>query len=280
MRGYNRILIFGINRRALVSLASTVGICAVLALAMLAIGADPAGAAPAGQTVNDQPTFLVGTATREVPENSPVDTEVGTPIQEATDTDGDAIYQLDGDDKDYFKIDSITRQISVGEGTTLNFEARSTYVVEVQVTDNKDATGNRDAVIDDTVQVTINVTDEDEPPGKPALTTVRVASADPDTALEVHWTAPATNTGPPIIDYDVQYRAGSGGFVDAGYTGTGTSATISGLQPDTDYQVQVRARNDEGDGRWSDSGTGAPLVQLPCPTLVSTRTMTIPGVDR
>ena len=38
---------------------------------------------------------------------------------------------------------------------------------------------------------------------------------------------------------------------------TGTSATLTGLTPNTSYQVQVRATNDEGDGDWFDAGTGA-----------------------
>ena len=232
----------------------TLGICALLALAILASSVAPARAAPAGQTpANQNPAFDVETATREVPQNSLLDTKVGAPIPVADDQDGDAIYLLDGPDKHHFKIDPATRQISVGAATTLNHEAKPTYHVKVDVTDRKDDTGANDSVIDDSVDVTIKVTDVKEPPGKPAPPTVRPADTDGDTTLAISWTPPE-NTGPRITGYDVQYRAGnSGGFTDAGHSGAGTSITIPGLQPATEYQVQVRARNDEGDGQWSDS---------------------------
>ena len=60
----------------------------------------------------------------------------------------------------------------------------------------------------------------------------------------------------------MQYREGdsgtdSGDWTDAAHTGTGTTATITGLSEDTSYQVQVQATNDEGTGAWSDSGVGS-----------------------
>ena len=93
-----------------------------------------------------------------------------------------------------------------------------------------------------------------EPPSAPSAPTVTAAAATP-TQLSVSWTAP-TNTGPAISDYDVQYRQGStGAFTSHAHTGTGTTATITGLTSGTAYQVQVRATNAEGTGSWSTSGT-------------------------
>ena len=139
----------------------------------------------------------------------------------------------------------------------MDHETNPTYQVTVQVTDHKDTEGGTDGQIDDTIAVTINVTDVAEPPHKPAAPTVRASDTDGDTTLEISWTAPDNAGRPDISDYDVQYRAGSSGnFGDWNHTGTITSTTISGLQPDTTYEVQVRAKNDEGDGVWSDSGTG------------------------
>ena len=102
---------------------------------------------------------------------------------------------------------------------------------------------------------TITVTDVTEPPSAPSAPMVTAATATP-TQLSVSWTAP-TNTGRPAIsDYDVQYRQGSSGaFTDAGFDGTGTSTTLTGLTPGTAYQVQVRATNAEGTGAWSASGS-------------------------
>ena len=105
-----------------------------------------------------------------------------------------------------------------------------------------------------TQTVTVTVTDVNtEAPGKPAAPAVSAASA---TSLTVNWSAPS-NAGPAITDYDVQYRAGnSGDWSDGGHVGTAVTATLTGLSQNTSYQVQVRAKNDEGTGDWSDAGSG------------------------
>ena len=98
-----------------------------------------------------------------------------------------------------------------------------------------------------TQELTITVTNVNEPPAKPAAPTVTAVTATP-TSLNVSWTAPE-NTGPAITDYDVQYRTGTtGAFTDANYDGTTTSTTLTGLTVGTTYDVQVRAKNTEGDG--------------------------------
>ena len=48
-----------------------------------------------------------------------------------------------------------------------------------------------------------------------------------------------------------------------GTASTERAVTIEELTPDTSYDVQVRASNDEGTGDWSDSGTGATLAAEP-----------------
>ena len=68
------------------------------------------------------------------------------------------------------------------------------------------------------------------------------------------WTEPA-NTGPGVDGYDVQYRK-SGSFLSWPHSGSGTSTTITDLDLNTRYEVQVRATNDEGTGGWSASGFG------------------------
>ncbi len=131
-----------------------------------------------------------------------------------------------------------------------NAAGNNQYVVEVRATSGA---GEREKTATQTITVT--VTDvAGEAPGKPAAPNVSAASA---TSLTVSWSAPA-NAGPAITDYDVQYREGtSGGWTDGNYTGTVTTATLSGLSENTTHQVQVRATNDEGTGSWSDSGSGA-----------------------
>ena len=143
-----------------------------------------------------------------------------------------------------FIIDEDTGQLQPVVG--FNHEGQTTFSVVIEVSDGQGGTAR--------LPVTITVTDEAEPPAAPAAPTVTAMST---TRLLVAWTAPE-NSGPPISDYDVQYRvANSGGaFTDAGYDGTDTTTTLAGLQPDTAYEVYVRAHNDEGTSGWSDPGTG------------------------
>ena len=117
-----------------------------------------------------------------------------------------------------------------------------------------------------TQTITVTVTDvSGEAPGKPAKPRVSAASV---TSLRVNWSAPS-NAGPAITDYDVQYRAGtSGAWSTKSHSGTATATTLTGLTEDTPYQVQVRAKNAEGTGAWSDSGSGTPAEEddLPADT--------------
>ena len=65
----------------------------------------------------------------------------------------------------------------------------------------------------------MRVTDEREPPGVPDAPTFSGETAD---SLRVSWREP-DNSGPPITDYNVQYReGGSGGFTDAQHEGRGS----------------------------------------------------------
>ena len=131
-----------------------------------------------------------------------------------------------------------------------------------------------------TQTLTVTVTDADEPPSIPTALTVTGQTATP-TQLDVSWTAP-TNTGKPAItDYDVRYRVGStppGTWQDAGYDGTGTTTTLTGLTSGTAYQVQVRARNLDGNGAWSDSGSGTTPTNA-APTFTSAATASVAEND-
>ncbi len=196
-------------------------------------------------TANSAPTFPGTTAARSVSENSAVGTSVGAAVA-ATDADaGDTLtYTLGGTDAASFDIVASSGQLRTKTGVTYDHEAKATYTVTVSAADGEGGT--------DTVTVTISVTDVNEPPAAPAAPTVAAASR---TSLSVSWTAP-TNTGKPAIsDYDVQYRKGTDSYTDWAHSGTGTSATITGLDPGTSYDVQVKAKNAEGESGWSPAGS-------------------------
>ena len=94
-----------------------------------------------------------------------------------------------------------------------------------------------------------------EAPGVPDAPTVTSASV---TSVTVTWAAPS-NEGPAITSYDLQYRimGTSGAFTVGPQDVSGLSEPIPGLAEDTEYEVQVRATNAEGDSGWSEAGTGS-----------------------
>ena len=108
-----------------------------------------------GTPANRAPAFSEGaSATRSVAENSAAGTAVGRRVT-ATDPDGNRVtYSLVGGDTELFNIDSATGQISVAQGTSLDFEAKDSYIVSVRA---RDPSGSRD-----TISMTINVTNVDE----------------------------------------------------------------------------------------------------------------------
>ena len=130
-------------------------------------------------------------------------------------------------------------------------DGNNVYLVTVTATGG---TGARALTTDQAITVT--VTDVDEPPATPVAPTVE-AVLDSSDSLSVSWTAP-DNTGRPSIEsYDLQYRKGTtGNFADGPQGVTGLTVIIDGLDADSLYQVQVRATNEDGDGFWSQSGSG------------------------
>ena len=203
--------------------------------------------ASASVTVNDDdhtPVFTMQPTTASVVENSGANTDVVTIT--ATDADGDTLtYSLDSTSDDVFDINASSGAITVQSGADLDFESKSSYRATVTASDGVNSA---------THNVTISVTDDLEPPAAPATPTVTGASA---TSVTVSWTAP-TNTGKPDInDYDVQFRiSGATNWTSHSFTGTNTSTTISSLRVSTTYQVQVMAKNAEGDSDWSTAGSG------------------------
>ena len=207
----------------------------------------------ASTDANAAPAFT-SSATFSAAENQ---TAAGT--VEASDSDaGDSVtgYEIQGGaDQSAFSIGAASGVLTFRSAP--NFEdatdddASNTYVVVVRATSG---TGARAKTADQTITVT--VTDVDgEAPGVPAAPTVSSASV---SSLTAAWAAPA-NAGPPITDYDYRYQVKStpGWTEVTNTTITALSATITGLAEDTEYEVQVRATNDEGTSGWSDPGSAS-----------------------
>ena len=113
---------------------------------------------------NAPPQFGAATANRAVDENAGASVAVGNPVT-ATDADMDTLtYSLSGTDASSFTINSSTGQIQTATGVTYDFEStKKTYVVTVEVKDNKNAAGDADTTedADDTIAVTITVVNVD-----------------------------------------------------------------------------------------------------------------------
>ena len=114
---------------------------------------------------NSEPQFASDSAARSVVENAAAGTLVGDPIPAADDADGDTLtYALAGADAGVFAFNGSSRQISVATGATLDYETQSSYTLTVTVSDGRDAAGEADAGVDDSIEVTISVVNVDEPP--------------------------------------------------------------------------------------------------------------------
>ena len=200
---------------------------------------------------NSPPTFDTTTVYRIITEDSPVSTLLGDPIA-ANDPEGDSLtYSLSGEGSELFNVDS-HGQITLS--ATLNHEDTPSYSLTLSVRDGKDDGGNPDSKTDTSVTVNVTVVDVEEPPGTPTDLSALPNSERPATALDLRWTPPNTSGIPPITGYDVQYRLqGETDWIDHVFdsVGTTTNTTISDLESNTTYQVQVRAINDEGEGEWA-----------------------------
>ena len=79
------------------------------------------------------------------------------------DSVGTLTYSLGGTDAASFDIDTSNGQLKTKDA--LDFDAgKTTYSVDVSVSDSKDDYDTADTVVDDTIAVTINVTDVNEKP--------------------------------------------------------------------------------------------------------------------
>ena len=94
------------------------------------------------------------TTIREVPENTEAGRPIGAAVSAQDEDDDLLIYTLSGPDAEFFRIGRNDGQLKTE--APLNYEARSAYTVVVTATDPFGAM--------DSIQVTINVTDVDDPP--------------------------------------------------------------------------------------------------------------------
>ena len=165
----------------------------------------------------------------------------------ATDADNDTItYTLKkGTDADKFRIVRTTGRIRTKAGERYDYEAIESYSVTAKAKDGNGGTA--------TIDLTIDITDQDEPPLQMQAPTVENPSGI-HTALDIRGTAPENTGRPPITGYLYRWRrAGT-----ASWTSRNSLTSLFravGLTSGREYELQVQAINDEGDGVWSPSAT-------------------------
>ena len=224
----------------------------------------PSGSGTTGAPTNNDPTFTEGTSTSRIFNETIGDTAVSTvssigPVVEATDTDtGDTLaYSFDGGTDDA-KFGIVTTssggQIQTKVGEKYDREEKASYAVVVKVVD-----GNGGS---DTIAVTLNVTDQNEPPLRPGIPSASPVSTS-DTELYVTWSARPNTGRPNINNYDLRYKKTPDMTWTNGPQNVSSGVMISGLVPGTEYQIQLRATNNEGNSDWSNSRTASTSGVLP-----------------
>ncbi len=210
-------------------------------------------------TVLIRVTSVERTATRTLlemygHEREPTARNVGTPIP-AVDGSTSETFTYSIEDTyagSMFQIDASSGQLKTKPGQLYNYEPDDEYglLVPVRVADS-DGVSNL-------ILVTVNLTDRDEPPRKIVGPCSTEQTA---TSLTVEWGTGHFFGYPQTKSYDLRYRRGKTATTNRGRWTNGEQgvprarpqSTISGLEPDTYYEVAIRGTNDEGTGDWSTS---------------------------
>ena len=107
-----------------------------------------------GWTINKQPMFTSTTTTFSVAENTLANQNIGTPLTAIDeDTDDTLIFSLRDAGETPFTIDPATGQLKTSAPP--NYETQSSYTITAVVDDSS---------LEDTLEITINVTDVNDPP--------------------------------------------------------------------------------------------------------------------
>ena len=169
--------------------------------------------------------YFSGPETRYVDESAAAGTAVGDPVT-ATDAENDVLaYSISGAGE--FTIDANTGQVRVAAGPQLDRDATASYTVTVGVSDGKDATGAVDTAVDDTVTVSIRVTNAENP--RPALSLTLAGPEGP------RLTADPFDVTVTFSEEPGRYDLASANLrTPLNAQQSGTTVTFSDVQPDYD----------------------------------------------
>ena len=190
---------------------------------------------------NTPPAFDEGAAaTRGVAENTGTGEDIGDPVA-ATDPDsGDTLtYSLDAAGAESFDIDASSGQLRTK--AALDYETKNSYSVTMSVSDGKDADGNADEMTDNTITVTILVSNVNEAPvflSAPDSLTIRE-----DTPVGGDIGAPftATDGDNDTLTYSLDDTGAESFDIDASSGQLRTRVALDFEEGDTSYSLTVTA---------------------------------------
>ena len=188
--------------------------------------------------VNEPPAFDGQTATREVAENTVAGQNIGVPVA-ATDQDtGDTLtYTLGGTDASAFDIDASTGQLKTK--APLDYETTTSYTVTVSVRDSKDAEGTADTATDNSITVTVNVSDLAEDG------TITLSSRQPQVGTAFTATLTDPNIASPVATWAWEKSDDETTWTTIS---AATTYTYTPLTADVGSYLQVTATYDDGQG--------------------------------
>ena len=190
---------------------------------------------------NNAPVFTESdSATRSVAENTGSGVDIGSPIS-ATDDDDDTLeYSLGGINAGSFTIDTTTGQLRTS--AALDFETKSSYTVEVTVSDSTDTV---------TITVAINVTDIDEavvnipPVFTEGSSAIRSVAENTGSGVDIGSTVSATDANNDTLSYSL---SGTNAAVFSIDSTTGQLRTSAALDFETKdfYSVTITVSDGKG----------------------------------
>ena len=221
----------------------------------------PASGTPAIQ--NTDASFADDTAEREVAEDIAVDSNVGARVA-ATDPDrGDTLTYRIGGGHDLFEIDAGTGQLRVKVELEAD-EGVTSHTLTVEVSDGLNSSDDEDLTIDDSIEVTITVTNVNERPVVDGTRTIDHAENE-GTAL--------ANASYSATDPEGANIIWSVGGIDGGKFAISDGGVLSfAAEPDFDikgdhnrdntYEVTVRATEEDDGDRQTRELTGRLAVTV------------------
>ena len=150
-------------------------------------------------------------------ENTGTGVDIGDPVA-ATDPDsGDTLtYSLDAAGAESFDIDASSGQLRTK--AALDYETKNSYSVTMSVSDGKDADGNADEMTDNTITVTILVSNVNEALAFPSTTDTRTIPENTDAGVNLGAPFTATDGDNDLLTYSLGSSGNADSFsIDAVY---------------------------------------------------------------